>query len=279
MVDGKCGFKAIHGQPACSHVDACIVDKDMDGGEVMKDMTGGALHIVEVGKISMHKINFGIGKSREFRFERLCFFLVPVHQNEMRSCLCDPFCGFMPHARGCAGDHTDLTIQPGGCGFLRLSGIFNKLKFFREFHFYNCLSKIFVHEFSVRTMEPGDLIENISPEIVIISLSDDTMVLAKGEFGAAEHGRAGKLFEDHGHLPFHEDLILILRNGRNIHVQLFAALGEAVAQGNEIFLAFHPLNAVLKNDIIMVVRENMRPIGLSLAVIGLRPKPQNIVGT
>lgn len=128
-------------------------------------------------------------------------------------------------------------------------------------------------------MEPWNLIENIAPEIVIIALADDAMVFAKGELGAAEHGRVGKFFEDHGHLPFHENLILVLRNGRNIHAQLLAALGEAVAEGDEIFLAFHSLDAILKNNIIMVVRENVRPIRLSLAVVGLRPKPQNIVGT
>ena len=86
-----------------------------------------------------------------------------------------------------------------------------------------------MHEFSVGTMEPGDLIEDIAPEIVVIALIDDAIVFAKGELGAAVHGRAGKFFEDHGHLPFHEDLILGLGNGRNIHAELFAALGEAIA--------------------------------------------------
>ena len=69
-----------------------------------------------------------------------------------------------------------------------------------------------MHEFSVRTMEPGDLIEDIAPEIIVITLIDDAIVFTKGEFCAAEHGRAGKLLEDHGHLPFHEDLILCLGN-------------------------------------------------------------------
>ena len=69
-----------------------------------------------------------------------------------------------------------------------------------------------MHEFSVGTMEPGDFIEDIAPEIVVIALIDDAIVFAKSELGAAEHGRAGKLLEDHGHLPFHEDLILGLGN-------------------------------------------------------------------
>ena len=86
-----------------------------------------------------------------------------------------------------------------------------------------------MHEFSIRTMEPGNLIEDIAPKVVIVALVDDAIVFTKGEFCAAEHGCAGKFLEDHGHLPFHEDLILRLCNGRNIHVELFAALCESIA--------------------------------------------------
>ena len=86
-----------------------------------------------------------------------------------------------------------------------------------------------MHEFSVGTMEPGDLIEDIAPEIVVIALIDDAIVFAKSELGTAEHGRAGKLLEDHGHLPFHEDLVFVLCDRRNIHVELFAALCEPIA--------------------------------------------------
>ncbi len=91
------------------------------------------------------------------------------------------------------------------------------------------LSKIFVHEFSVRMLEPGDAIENIAPEIVIVALFDDAVIFTKGEFCTAEHGRAGKFLEHHGHFPFKEDLVFVLRNGRNIHAQLFAALRQPIA--------------------------------------------------
>ena len=128
-------------------------------------------------------------------------------------------------------------------------------------------------------MEPGNAIKNISPQVVVIALMCDAMIFAKGELCAAEHGGAGKFLEDHGHLPFHEDLVFSLGNGRNVHVQLFAAVREPVAEGDEIFLAFHALNAVLKNNIVMIVREDMRPIGFSFMVIGLRPKPQDIIST
>ena len=86
-----------------------------------------------------------------------------------------------------------------------------------------------MHEFSVRTLEPGDAIEDIAPEVVVVALLDDAMVFTKGEFCAAEHGRAGKFLEHHGHFPFKEDLVFVLGNGRNIHAQLFAALCQPIA--------------------------------------------------
>ena len=86
-----------------------------------------------------------------------------------------------------------------------------------------------MHEFSVGTMEPGDAVENIAPEIVIVALVDDAIVFAKGEFCAPEHGCAGKFLEHHGHFPFKEDLVFVLGNGRNIHAQLFATLCQPIA--------------------------------------------------
>ena len=78
-------------------------------------------------------------------------------------------------------------------------------------------------------MEPGDLVEDVAPEVVVIALIDDAIVFAKGELGAAVHGRAGKFLEDHGHFPFHEDLVFRLCDRRNIHMELFAALRESIA--------------------------------------------------
>ena len=70
-----------------------------------------------------------------------------------------------------------------------------------------------MHEFSVGTLEPGDAIKNITPEVVIVALFDDAVVCAKGEFCTAEHGGAGKFLEHHGHLPLKEDLVFVLGNG------------------------------------------------------------------
>ena len=86
-----------------------------------------------------------------------------------------------------------------------------------------------MHEFSVGTLEPGDAIEDIAPEVVVVALFDDAMVCAEGEFCAAEHGGAWKFLEHHRHLPFKEDLVFVLCNGRNIHAQLFAALCQPIA--------------------------------------------------
>jgi hypothetical protein len=114
-----------------------------------------------------------------------------------------------------------------------------------------------MHELSVRAMEPGDSIENIPPEIIIVSLFDDPVVFAKGEFCTPKHGRAGKFLEHHGHFPFKEDLVFALCDGRNIHPQLFTTLRQPIAQCNKIFFALYRLNTILKNDILVVIRENM----------------------
>ena len=136
-----------------------------------------------------------------------------------------------------------------------------------------------MHEFSVRKLEPGDAVEDIAPEIIIVALLDDAVVVTKGELCAPEHGSAGKFFKYHGHFPFEEDLVFTLRDGRNIHAQLFATLCQASALCHEVLFACHLLDAVLKDDVLMVIRENVRPIRLALAVIGLRPKSQDIIGT
>jgi hypothetical protein len=86
-----------------------------------------------------------------------------------------------------------------------------------------------VHEFSVGTLEPWDAIEDIAPEIVIVSLFDDAVVFTECEFCAPEHWRTGKFFKHHGHLPFKEDLVFVLRDRRNIHAQLFATQCQPIA--------------------------------------------------
>lgn len=85
-----------------------------------------------------------------------------------------------------------------------------------------------MHESSVGTLEPGDAIEDIAPEIVVVALFDDAMIVTKGEFCAPEHGCTGKFLEHHGHLPFKEDLAFVLGDRRNIHAQLFAAFRQPI---------------------------------------------------
>ena len=67
-----------------------------------------------------------------------------------------------------------------------------------------------MHEFSIRTMEPGDAIKNITPEIVIVSLLDNTVIFTKCELRAPKHGCAGKFFKHHRHFPFEEYLVFVL---------------------------------------------------------------------
>ena len=86
-----------------------------------------------------------------------------------------------------------------------------------------------MHEFSIRTMEPGDAIKNITPEIIIVSLHNNTVIFTKSELCASKHGRAGEFLKHHRHFPFKEYLIFVLCDRRNIHVQLFATLCQSIA--------------------------------------------------
>ena len=67
-----------------------------------------------------------------------------------------------------------------------------------------------MHEFSVGTLEPGDAVEDIAPEIVVVALFDDAVVCAEGEFCAPKHGCAGKFLKHHCHFPFKEYLVFVL---------------------------------------------------------------------
>ena len=86
-----------------------------------------------------------------------------------------------------------------------------------------------MHEFSVGTLEPGDAVEDITPEVVVVALFDDAVVCANRNFYATKHGGAGKFLEHHGHFPFKEGLIFVLCDRGNIHAQLFAALRQPIA--------------------------------------------------
>jgi hypothetical protein len=83
-----------------------------------------------------------------------------------------------------------------------------------------------MHEPAVWTVEIWDTIEDITPEIEIISLVNNSVILADGKFSASENGRAGKSLEHHGHFPIKKNLVGILGDGLNFHVQLLTTVGQ-----------------------------------------------------
>ena len=102
-----------------------------------------------------------------------------------------------------------------------------------------------------------------------VALADDAAVLMQHHLGAAKDGGAGELVEHHGHFPVKHEHMAILEDGGDVHLQLLAAAREAAAQRDKFLLAADLLNGILEHDVFMVVRKNMRPIGLALCVVGL----------
>ena len=129
-----------------------------------------------------------------------------------------------------------------------------------------------MQEVSVHAVEPGDRVENVSPHIEIIPLMDDTVVFTNGEFRAAKNGRDRVLFKAHFHFPLEEHHIGFHDDGLNFHVQLFTTFGQPVAHAGEFFDALDALDAVFKNDIFMIIRENVRPVRFAVWVVSLGPE-------
>lgn len=121
-------------------------------------------------------------------------------------------------------------------------------------------------------MKPGHLIEDIPPQIKIITLVDDPAILMKGEFGATVNGRAGPSPEHHLHLPFKENLIPLFHDRGDVHLKLLTSRGQSFTQRLEVLNPIDPLNAIFKDDVFMVVGKDMGPVWLSLAIVRLRPE-------
>lgn len=130
-------------------------------------------------------------------------------------------------------------------------------------------SKVFSQEFTVTLAEVGNSVEDIPPQIKIIPLVDDAVILTDREFAAAKHRGAGILIEAHHHGPLQKCLIAFHDNRVDLHGQLLTAFGQPVAHRLKIIDSLDPLNAVLKYDLVMITGEDVRPVRFSLAVIRL----------
>jgi hypothetical protein len=106
----------------------------------------------------------------------------------------------------------------------------------------------------------------------------DQAIAIQCQFGAPENGCAWRFSKDHGHFPFHEDHWRFMNHRGQIHMKLLAPFGQPVAHLNKRFLAFHPLDAILKDDILVIVGKDMCPIGFTLLVVGARPEVKDQLG-
>src|SRR6056297_311023 len=134
-----------------------------------------------------------------------------------------------------------------------------------------------MQEAAVGTFEPGDMIEYVSPQIVIVALLDDPAVLMEGKARTAVQRRAGEAFEAHGHDPLEQAETVRYRNGADVHVQGLASLGQPLAHGHEGLLALDALDGILKDDIVMIMGKKMGPVRFSPGVVGFRPEGQDVL--
>ena len=86
-------------------------------------------------------------------------------------------------------------------------------------------SEVFTQESTIDIFKIRNAVENITPQIKIIPLMNDPIIVSEGEFGTAMDGRTWILVEHHDHPPLEEYLARIHRNRQDIHVQLLASFG------------------------------------------------------
>jgi len=112
-------------------------------------------------------------------------------------------------------------------------------------------------ELSIGLAEVWNVIENIPPHVEVIALMDYAVVWTDGQFGAPKEGGGRIFIEYHHHFPLKKNLAGVRGDREDLHVQLFTALGEA---GTHLREGLHPLNtldAVLKDDLLMIVWEDV----------------------
>lgn len=129
-----------------------------------------------------------------------------------------------------------------------------------------------MHKPAVQTADSRNPIDNVSPKIKIIALVDDAVVLIKGQLRAAIDGRTGPISKHHLHLPLEENFWPLLDYRGDFHIKLLAAIGQPLAKGFESIYSLNPLDAVLENDVFVVIGKNMRPVRLTLSIVGAGPK-------
>jgi hypothetical protein len=131
---------------------------------------------------------------------------------------------------------------------------------------------MFFQEFPVGVVKVGDAIEDIPPQIKIIPLMDDPVILTDGQLGAAEEWCGWIFIERQHHLPLEEDVTGFFDDREDLHVELPAAFYEPATHGLEVIDPLHFLDAIFKDDVLVVVREEVRPVRFPLPVVSQRPE-------
>lgn len=119
------------------------------------------------------------------------------------------------------------------------------------------LAELFCQKLAIHLAKVRDVVEDIAPQVIIVTLFLDQSFLAEHQLGRAIHGCVGVFFEHHGHNPIEDNHILILGNSQYLHLQLFRALCQPFSHSDEIVDAFDALNRILKNDIFVVIWKYM----------------------
>lgn len=86
---------------------------------------------------------------------------------------------------------------------------------------------------------------------------NDLIILIQSEFGASKDGGGRVFIEHHHHFPLKKDLPRVYGQGDDLHVQLFAAFGEPRTQSFEFFNALYSLDAVLEDNVLVIIGKYM----------------------
>ena len=101
---------------------------------------------------------------------------------------------------------------------------------------------------------------------------DDPVVVSKCQLCASIDGCAWKFPENRHHLPLKENLARVHDNGEDVHVKLLATVGESFTHRGERLNTLDPLDGIFEDDVLVIVREDVRPVGFSFPVVGSGPK-------
>ena len=99
----------------------------------------------------------------------------------------------------------------------------------------------------------------------------------KSKAGDSVYGGTGVLLEHHRHFPLNEDTVAFFGDAWHMHLQLLTPVGQPLAQGFEVLKSADFLYAVFEGHIFVVVREDVRLVGLAFAVVGPGPELSHLV--